>query len=190
MKKFIVLTLLSLIASFSMAQEKKQEKKKKSSTSEILANILSNTGGGYSYDTDGNGQSQGFWVSTGYTFKVDKKLSVSPRLVYNWDNFSCDDGYAATYKSIRIPIRADYSLISNKNMSIGAYGGLDGEKIMRVSNNSYEYDVRPFQCSVFAGASGRIANVVSVNVGYRVGLVSFYEDGTGRNKGFEFSFNF
>lgn len=185
MKKIFILVLCSLVASFAMSQEKK-----KSSSAEILANILSNTGGGYSYDTDGNGKSQGFWLSTGYTLHVDDKLSVSPRIVYNWDNFSCKDGYSAEYKSLRIPVRADYSLINASGFVIGAYGGIDAEKIMRVSNNTYDFNVRPFQCSVFAGASGRIANVVSVNVGYRVGLLSFYKDGTGRNKGFEFSFNF
>lgn len=185
MKKYIFLTLFSLLASFAMSKEKG-----KSSTAEIIANILSNTGGGYSYDTDGNGQSQGFWLSTGYTFHVDEKLSVSPRLVYNWDNFSSKDGCSAEYKSLRIPVRADYSLLNANGFALGAYGGLDAEYIMRVSNNNYDYDVRPFQCSVFAGASGRIANFVSVNVGYRVGLLSFYKDGTGRSKGFEFSFNF
>ncbi len=186
MKKYIILTLFSLVTTFAMSQEQK----KKSSAAEILANILSNTGGGYSYDTDGNGESQGFWISTGYTFHVDNKLSVSPRLVYNWDKFSCDEGYSAEYKSLRIPIRADYNLVNNANFAIGAYGGIDGEKIMRVSNNSYDFNVRPVQCSVFAGASMRIANRISANIGYRVGLLSFYNDGTGRKKGFEFSFNF
>lgn len=184
MKKYITLALFSLIATLAMSKENS------TSTTDILKNILSNTGGGYSYDTDGNGKSQGFWVSTGYTFYVDDRLSVSPRLVYNWDNFSCKDGYSAEYKSLRIPVRADYSVISNSNFTVGAYGGIDAERIMRVSNNTYDFNVRPFQCSVFAGASGRIANVVSVSVGYRIGLLSFYNDGTGRNKGFEFSFNF
>ncbi len=187
MKKFIILSLFSLVSSLAMSQE--AQAKKGTSTAEIIANILSNTGGGYSYDTDGNGQSQGFWVSTGYTFHVDEKLAVSPRLVYNWDNFSCD-GYSAEYKSLRVPVRADYSLINNGTFGVGAYGGADAEKIMRVSDNSYDSNVRPVQCSVFAGASMRIANRISANVGYRVGLLSFYKDGTGRNKGFEFSFNF
>lgn len=188
MKKIIFLAIFSMLASFAMSEEKK-ETKKKANTKEILANILSNTGGGYSYDVSGDGKSQGFWVSTGYTFKVDKKLSVSPQFVFNWDNYSCGD-YSASYKSIRIPVKADYVLLSNSTIALSAYGGVDAEYIMRVSSNNYDANIRPFQCSVFAGASGRIANVVSVSVGYRVGLLSFYEDGTGRNKGFEFSFNF
>lgn len=188
MKKIIILLLFSLVSSLTMSQN--SQAKKGTSAAEIIANILSNTGGGYSYDTDGNGKSQGFWVSTGYTFHVDEKLTVSPRLVYNWDNFSCDGGYSAEYKSLRVPVRVDYSLINNGTFGVGAYGGMDAERIMRVSNNSYDFDVRPVQCSVFAGASMRIANRISANVGYRVGLLSFYKDGTGRNKGFEFSFNF
>ncbi|MEE1062374.1 MAG: hypothetical protein UH071_01800, partial [Paludibacteraceae bacterium] len=139
MKKIIILTLFFLTSSLAMSQESK--KKKKTSSAEIIANILSNTGGGYSYDTDGNGKSQGFWVSTGYTFHVDEKLTVSPRLVYNWDNFSCDGGYSAEYKSLRVPVRADYSLINNGTFGVGAYGGMDAEKIMRVSNNNYDFDV-------------------------------------------------
>ena len=183
MRKIIVLTLLLLTATFAMKAEKK------SNMSEVLTNILSNTGGGYSYDTDGNGESQGFWVSTGYTFHVDDRLSLSPRLVYNWDNYSCD-GYSAEYKSLRIPVRADYSVFNTSGVDVGAYCGIDAERIIRVSNNTYDFNVRPWQCSVFAGATVRLASIVSLNVGYRIGLVSFYNDGTGRAKGFEFSFNF
>ncbi|MCQ2188846.1 MAG: outer membrane beta-barrel protein [Paludibacteraceae bacterium] len=187
MKKYIFLILFSLASTIAMPAESDG---KKNRTAEIIANILANTGGGYSYDTDGYGKSQGFWVSTGYSFVLDDKLSVSPRLIYNWDNFSCDGGYTAEYKSLRIPVRVDYSLLNSSALNVGAYGGMDAERIFRVSGNTYDSDVRPMQCSVFAGAALRLGGRVSVNVGYRVGLLSFYKDGTGRNKGFEFSFNF
>ena len=41
MRKFIILSLFTLVTSLAMSQEKK-----KTSTAEIIANILSNTGGG------------------------------------------------------------------------------------------------------------------------------------------------
>ena len=45
MKKIIFLSLFSLVSSLAMSQE--AQAKKGTSTAEIIANILSNTGGGY-----------------------------------------------------------------------------------------------------------------------------------------------